>query len=101
MTKAESQLLAARATRNAAKAAFDERSAQVKGDIETRGIGGRIADRLSDEARKGAEQAIEVASESKLIVAAVVGAFTLWFLRHPIIAWIDELRDDKKVTDDE
>ncbi len=94
MTHAESQLLAARASRNAAKAAFDQRSAQVKGDIEARGVGGRIAERLSEEARKGAGQAIEVASESKLIVAAVVGAFTLWLLRHPIIAWIDERLDE-------
>ncbi len=101
MTNSETQLLAARATRNAAKAAFDQRSAQVKGDIEARGLGVRIADRLSEEARKGAGQAIEVASESKLIVASVVGAFMLWLLRHPILAWIDELQNDEKVTDDE
>ena len=101
MSQAVSHLLAARATRDAAKAAFERRSAQVKDDVEARGLGGRIADRLSDEARKGAGQALEVASESKLIVAAVVGAFTLWLLRHPIMAWIDELHDDKKVTDDE
>lgn len=105
MSKAALQLVEARAARNAAKAVFDARTAQVKGDVEARGIGGRVADRLGEEARKGVDQAIEVAGESKLLVAAITGALAAWLLRHPIVAWIEqrleELQDDEEVTDDD
>ena len=105
MNATERQLLAARDARNAARIVLDSRTAQVKGDVEARSIGGRVADRLGEEARHALDQAIEVAGDSKLIVGAITGALTLWFLRHPIIAWfeqqIDELQDGEKGTDND
>ena len=103
MSKAALQLLEARAARNAARDAFDSRTAQVRSDVEERGIGGRVADRLGEEARKGVDQALEVASDSKLLVAAIAAALTAWLLRHPIVAWIEERLDElrEEVTDDD
>jgi hypothetical protein len=105
MSKAGLQLLQARAARNSARAVFDARTAQVKDDVEARGVGGRVADRLGEEAWKGVDQAIEVASESKLLIAAIAGALAAWMLRHPIMAWIEkqlgELQDREEVTDDD
>ena len=104
MSMAEQQLLAARSARDTARAALDLRTAHVKDDVEARGIGGRVADRLGEEAREGLDQAIEVAGDSKLLVGAIAGGLALWFLRHPIIAWIEERIDelqDEEVTDDD
>lgn len=86
-----SQLEVARLARNAARAAFDARLAKVRGDLEARGVGGRIADKVGEDARQALDQALDVAKESKGVIAGTVAALALWFLRHPIIAWADGL----------
>ena len=85
------QVEAARLARDAARAAFDARLAHVRGDLEARGLGGRIADKVGEDARDALDQALDVARESKGVIAGTVTALALWFLRHPIIAWAEEL----------
>ena len=87
MSKAERQLAEARAARDGAKAAFDAQLAQLRGDPEEQTIGERLAERVGDDAKAALHQALDVASESKGIIAGAVAALALWFLRHPIIAW--------------
>lgn len=91
MNKAERQLDDARDLRDSARARFDARLAIVREDVAARGLGGRIADKAAEEARDALDEAIDIAKESKGIIAGTVAALALWFLRHPIIAWAEEL----------
>lgn len=91
MRKAQRQLSEARQARDRARKLFDARLASVRSDLEARGIGGRIADRIGEEARDAFDEALDVAKESKGVIAGTVAALALWFLRHPIIAWVEGL----------
>ncbi len=94
------QLGEARTARDAARAAFDARLAQVRGDLEARGIGGRVAHKLGDDARDGLDRALEVAGESKTVIAGTLAALALWFLRNPIIDWIEQQFGDDAPEND-
>lgn len=91
MSQALRQLDAARDVRDAARARFDERLKRVRGDIDARGVGGRIADKLGEDAREALDEALDIAGESKGIIAGTVAALALWFLRNPITAWVEGL----------
>ncbi|GGC20058.1 hypothetical protein GCM10011371_04690 [Novosphingobium marinum] len=84
-----------KAVRDSARSQFDTRLAQVKTDLEARGIGGRIADKVANDAMAIADEASDVASEHRGVIAGTIVALALWFLRHPIIAWIDTLLGDE------
>jgi hypothetical protein len=86
--------------RNAARAAFNAQVSQIRNDIEARSVSGRIADKVTDDARHAVDQALEVAGESKWVIAGTAGALLLWFLRNPLIGWIATLipGDDAAVT---
>ena len=100
MSNAADRLAKDRTTREAALSAFNANLAQVRTDLEARGIGGRIADQASMEVRAGIDEALAIADDNKGIVAATIAALALWFLRIPLIAGLRSLLDDEK-TDDE
>ena len=85
MTAAESQLAADRANRQAARAVFDTRLAQVKADLEARSVGGRIADKALDETRTALDEAAAIARESKGVIGGTLALLALWLFRRPII----------------
>ena len=93
-----SQLLEARAARDAIRADFDARLATVQGDVAARGVGGRIADTAADTAHDIIDEAIAVADANRGIVAGTIAALTVWFLRNPLLELathlLDRLRDD-------
>ena len=86
-----SALTAARAARDAAKAALNHRVTLVRGDLDARSVGGRITDTIVGETADVALGAVEVVETHKLVVAGTLTAITLWFLRNPIIAAIRRL----------
>lgn len=88
--KAET-LLRERALRDSARAKFDARLAGLRADIESRGVGGRIADSLAAQAKDTMDEAIAIANDNKGIVAGTLAALLLWFLRNPIISGLDHL----------
>lgn len=90
MTSAK-QVLAGRAERNAARHRLDAQLAKLKADYEERGLGGRIADELSVKAGHAIDEAAQVASESKGIIAGTIGLLAIWFLRNPIISVLDRV----------
>ncbi len=95
-----SELSQARAARDAARAAFDARLAQVRADVDARGVGGRIVGKIGADARDTLLEAVDVARESKGVVAGTAAALALWFLRHPIITWLDGvLGEDEALLD--
>lgn len=89
MSDAESRFSADRGNRNAARGLFDRRLARVKEDLAARSVPQRIKAKAQDEVFKAADQAIDVARESKSVIAATAGILTLWFLRKPLIGLVD------------
>ena len=91
MSALADEVLQARAARDAAKATWEARLAQVRADVDARGVGGRIADRVSEQAVETLDQAIDIAAQNRGVIAGTVVALALLILRHPIIGWIDAL----------
>lgn len=85
MNDAESRLTADRSTRQAARGLFDTRLARVKTDLAARSVPQRIKAKAQDEVFKAADLAIDVAKESRGIIAASAGVIALWVLREPLI----------------
>jgi hypothetical protein len=84
MNSAATEVLAARAVRDAARTAFDSRVAALKDDLAERSIGTRIADDLLDKANKGLAEAIEIADSNRGVIAGTIAALALWLLRRPL-----------------
>lgn len=91
MSEAERRLHEDRATRNAARGVFDANMAQVKADLEARSIPGRIADKADREVREAIATGLDVASESKGIIAGTLAALVLWFFREPLLGQLKSL----------
>lgn len=98
MTDAEQRLVADRGNRNSARGLFDQRLARVKADLSARSVPARVKDRVQEQVFTALDHGIDVAKESKGIVAAVVGAIGLWFFRQPLIElamnWMDGSEED-------
>ena len=73
-----------RALRDAAWAVVRGDVDSLRADLSAHGIGERIKDRAAEEAQDAWDQAREVASDHKGVVAATLLALAAWFLRGPI-----------------
>lgn len=89
----------ARTARDAARSAFLGRAARLRGELATRSIGGRIADDIQARAAGVGKEALDVAKESKAIIAGTAAALAIWFLRVPILGWIAEQWNEFSGTD--
>lgn len=90
-----------RTARNTARSALDARLATLRGEISERGVTGRIADAAKDEAAAVLAQGLDIARESRGIIAGTAAALALWFLRNPIIAWAEALVGNEDDHEDE
>ena len=86
--RAAERLTAAKVARDGAHDAFFARLDQVKGDVSTRGVGDRIADRLGEGAKDTFAEAFEIVDENRVVVGGTIAALLVWFLRRPIISWV-------------
>lgn len=102
MNDAEQRLIAERGNRNSVRRSFDERLARVKADLSARSVPDRVKDRVQEQVFSVLDQGIDIAKESKGIIAAVAGAVGLWFFRQPLIGlamnWLD--RSDEQFGDE-
>lgn len=89
MNDAGERLTQDRAKRDAARKAFDANVSQVRADLTSRSIGGRIADKASAEAMGALNEAAAIARESKGIIAATLAALLVWFLRNPLLGLLN------------
>ena len=80
-----------RLNRAAARANFDGALVQVMADLAARGVGGRVAATLGNEARDVLVHGIEVADENRGVVGGTALALVLWFARGPIIDNLERL----------
>jgi hypothetical protein len=101
MSEAESKLAQDRGNRRAARGLFDTRLAQVKTDLAARGVGGRIKAKAQDDAVSAIKQGVDIAKESKGIIAATAGALALWVFRAPLLSAARELFGQGTVQDDD
>jgi hypothetical protein len=85
MNDAEAKLAQDRGVRQAARGLFDTRLAQVKQDLASRSVPARAKAKVQDEAIKAVDLGLDVAKESKGVIAATLGALALWFFRKPLI----------------
>ena len=83
---AERQLRLERANRDEARAKLDSEIARIRGDIEQRGIGGRIADEATAKVLAALDDAGRIASDSKGVIGGTIALLILWFLRKPILS---------------
>lgn len=84
MSNPDSDAEAARVARNSAKVRMEERFSALKGGYEQKGIGSRIGDRVSAKLKDTAQDVVEVASESKGLIAGTAGLLAIWLARRPL-----------------
>lgn len=101
MSKAEEQLAEHRGLRGSARGLFDTRLAQVKADLTARSIGGRVKAKAQSEVFKTLDTGIDVAKDSKGIIAATAGALLVWVFRAPLFNLAKELFAPAAVQDGE
>jgi hypothetical protein len=92
----ERQVLADKALRDGAKSSFDARLAQVKLDLEARGVGGRVADEVVERAKLVFDEAVDVAQEHPGVIGGTIAGIMLWILRNPIIGWLDSMLEARR-----
>ena len=90
------QLAAARSQQASARMAFDSQLSQVRADLAARGVGGRIADRVSETAAGAMSEAVEIADENRAIIAGTVVAIVAWVLRRPLMRLTCAVYEDLK-----
>ena len=85
MSVSEAHLAEDKALRDAALAVFQADLKFIRQDLDARGIGGRIADRLGDATLDMVDEAADYAEGNKGQIAAALAAIVLWFARAPIL----------------
>lgn len=99
MKLAEQRLADDRAVRNAARAVHDANVAQVKADLAARSVPARISAKARHDALELAGEALDVARESKGIIAGGIGALLLWAFRRQALTLAQGLFKPAQVQD--
>jgi hypothetical protein len=84
-----------KALRDAALALFKADLALVRADLDDRGVGQRIADRVGESTMEMLDEATDFAEDNKGTVAAGIAAVVLWFTRGPILDALGRLIGDE------
>lgn len=71
--------------RDAARALVDADIANLRAQLSAKSLGERAISRVTASANDVYDEAIEVASDHKGALAAIVAALALWFARHTIM----------------
>ncbi|PEQ11124.1 hypothetical protein B2G71_18985 [Novosphingobium sp. PC22D] len=101
MSVSAKQVIADRETRNIARDAYEGRLAQIKADMEARGIAGRIADEVGEKAKAAFDEAVDIAESHPGVVGGTILALVLWFVRSPMLAWAEDWFGPSERIDDD
>ena len=77
-----------KAMRDAALEIFRTDLTQIKADLQSKGFGRRIADRLGEGARDLAEDAANAAEANYGKISALAAGIALWTLRKPLLNFV-------------
>lgn len=67
----------------------------LRGDLDDKGVGRRVIDRISVGAVDVFDEAAALADNNRGILATLIGAVFVWFARNPIMAMFsDDLEDE-------
>jgi hypothetical protein len=89
------QLAEDKALRDAALALFKADLRFIRNDLDRRGLGERVADRLGEGARELADDAMDYATAHKGVLAAAATAVVMWFARAPILHALGDMFGDE------
>lgn len=87
----ETDVIEARRLRGAARNVFVTQREMVRADLNAAGVGKRVATRLVDDGKVIAEEAADAANTHRTLVTLGALGLTGWFLRGPILAFVDNL----------
>ncbi|MEJ2457967.1 MAG: hypothetical protein P8Y58_07375 [Novosphingobium sp.] len=87
MSQLADRVMADRAARDAARAAFDTHYGALKADMEERGVAGRIADETMEQAKDVFDEAVAVEEAHPGVIGGTITALLLWIFRTTIITW--------------
>lgn len=76
----------AREARDTARSRLLGRFSSLKGDYAEKSIGARVGEKVTGTVKGVADDLVEVASESKGVIAGAGGLIGLWLARRPILA---------------
>jgi hypothetical protein len=93
VSEAEERLAEDKALRDAALRLFKSDLALIRGDLDERGIGARVKDRLGGAALGMVDDAVDYARDHKGWIAAGVAATALWLARRPLLEWLADCLD--------
>ncbi len=91
MSKSDLRLAERRAVRNRTRAEFARRLGQARIDLAPAVLKRRVVAEAQRTALSVAHQAIDIASDSRGVVAATGGALVLWLVRKPILVGANTL----------
>lgn len=86
MSKNEPEVDSARDARNTTRIRLLGRFRSLKGDYAEKGIGERFGEQVTGKVSGAARDFVDVASESKGVIAGGVGLLGLWLARRPVMA---------------
>ncbi len=104
MSQVEEPLAADRKLRDEARLVMNNRYARLKTGLAAKGLGERAAEAVKGKAKAVVKETVEVANDSRGIIAVTVTALACWTWRKPILAELGklppQLRDirDKLIT---
>ena len=101
MSERERRLAEDKALRDAALGLFSADLALIRANLEERGIGPRIADRIGESAMDMVDEAADYAEANRGKVAAGLAAIVLWFARGPILDALGKLLGDDHEGDED
>lgn len=94
-------MIADRRMRDTARAMVDADFTHLKNNLSRKGIAARAVDRVTEGAQDVYEQAVEVASDNRGALAAILAALLLWFARNPIMDALFGQESDRDEDEDE
>ncbi|GMM94285.1 hypothetical protein [Qipengyuania sp. MTN3-11] len=100
MTDRRALMIADRRVRDTARAVVEADFAHLKANLSRKGLSERAMDRVAEGAQEVYDEAVEVASDNKGALAAIVAALVLWFARNPILDAVFGDEDETDAEDD-
>ncbi|MDE2619908.1 MAG: hypothetical protein KGL54_07065 [Sphingomonadales bacterium] len=86
MSPVEEELAAARAARDAARAALEDRAVTLRDALSGRSLTGRLREEAATRFKGAADETLEVADQSRPVIVATLAALLAWLFRRPLLA---------------